>query len=645
VNNRGKALVVDDEPHILEFCQRVLESEGFAVQASQLGREGLAHIERERYELIVTDIKLPDLDGLQLLRRAREIDPHATVMVITGYGTAKLAIQALQLGAQGFLVKPFVAAELLEAVRETLQKQRLLRESLRLKALMPLLETNQVLMTGLSPDVLASLILEIVARETAADQAHLFLRDETGNPYMLLSLDFAGSAAGKRIVTGPGGAINQAVETGQPLFLRDGRELEQLSPAQSPPEATHALCMPLAVRDKVIGVLALSRPVEHLPFGRDELDLLSLLCGQVAASLHNATLFHQLSTMKQLNERILENMSNGIMVIGCNDELLMVNRALQKMAASKGIDLRQFHSLQGSTILEPLYSLFRETIENETPQPFREVALLTADGQHFPLRVSTSLLKDDQGQLSGVVGVVEDLSQLKALEEERVRLDRLSALGEMAARLAHEIRNPLTAIRMGVDCLADHLEAADQEQAESLRRILEEVQRLDRVVEDTLLFARPRRPELQPHDLRHIVNRALALHRKSLANRGVELITEWPTELPKVLADSVQMEQVVSNLILNALQAMPDGGRLKLSAALAPPDRVDLLVSDSGVGIASEDRDKIFEPFFSRKPYGTGLGLAIAKQTLLEHGSDILVESEPGHGATFTVRLPLAKRQ
>jgi PAS domain S-box-containing protein len=640
VENKGKALVVDDEAYILDFCQTVLKSEGFDVQVSQWGRGGLAHIERERYDLIVADIKLPDLDGLQLLRRAREIDPHATVMIITGYGTAELAIRALQLGAQGFLLKPFTASELLEAVQETLQKQRLLRESLRLRALMPLLEANRLLLSELSPDVLAPPILEIVARETDADRAYLFLLDGAEKPYLLSSLN----STGNRIFTDRGGAINQVLETGQPLLLQDGRELEQSSPPQSPPVVAHALCMPLAVREKVIGVLALSRPVERPSFGRDELDLLSLLCGQVAASLHSATLFQQLSTVKQLNERILEDMSNGIMVVDCDDGLLMVNKALQTLAASKGIDLSQVYSLRESKGLEPLYRLFRETIESQSGQSFREISLLAADGQSFPLRVSTSLLRNDQERLSGVVGVVEDLSRLRALEEERSRLDRLSALGEMAARLAHEIRNPLTAIRMGVNCLADSL-GTGQEQVESLRRVLEEVQRLDRVVKDTLLFARPRRPELQPHDLRHIASRALALHRERLAERGIELTTDWPDDLPKVLADSMQIEQVISNLILNALQAMPDGGQLSLSAAPAPPDGVDLLVSDSGLGIPSSNQARIFEPFFSTKPYGTGLGLAIAKQTLLEHGGDILVESETGHGATFIVRLLLAESE
>jgi signal transduction histidine kinase len=362
----------------------------------------------------------------------------------------------------------------------------------------------------------------------------------------------------------------------------------------------------------------------------------------IAAFLHNAALRHQLSTMKQLNQRILESMSSGVIVIGRDGEVLIINKAAQALVRQGGINPDTLKSLHDLEAMNPLPRLFREALSGEVTHPFEEIMLAAHLDGSPKLRLRASILpfQDERGEVLGAVGMLEDLSLLKVLEEERLRHEHLSALGEMAARLAHEIRNPLTGIRVELNLLDS--QAADKERSESVSCILEQVNRLENFVRETLLFARPRQPHLELQNLVDVVERALALHRSRLREQGVELVTRWMGALPQVMVDSVQIEQAISNLITNALEAMPGGGRLTFSLRAAPPDQVDLLVSDTGAGIPPEHLAKIFEPFFSTKPYGTGLGLAIARQTLQNHDGDILVESDFGHGATFVVRLPLA---
>ncbi|ABC83109.1 sensor histidine kinase [Anaeromyxobacter dehalogenans] len=235
------------------------------------------------------------------------------------------------------------------------------------------------------------------------------------------------------------------------------------------------------------------------------------------------------------------------------------------------------------------------------------------------------------------------------LAQGRVRLaqaERIAAWREVARRLAHEIKNPLTPIAMSVETLreahaqgrADFPEIFD----EGTQAIGEEVRRLKRIVDEFSRFARLPAPERAEVPAEELAAAVLALF--PAAPPGVEVERAIAPDLPAVLADRDQVMQVLLNLVRNALDAMPSGGRLRL-AAYRDRDAVAFEVSDSGPGIAPGDLERVFEPYFTTKPGGTGLGLAIARRIAEEHGGALDAASSPGAGATFTLRLPVARPQ
>ena len=230
------------------------------------------------------------------------------------------------------------------------------------------------------------------------------------------------------------------------------------------------------------------------------------------------------------------------------------------------------------------------------------------------------------------------------IEEQLRRAERLSALGELSATLAHEVRNPLGSIRGTAEILKEDFPPGNKKY-EFLEILLKETERLNRVVEEFLHFARPVPPSLGTCDLTAELAGMIKLVEHDAFNQNVrvELLS---TELPEVTGDCERLRQAFLNLMLNAIQSMPQGGSLVIAPRLLPPQgekgaAVEIRFSDTGGGIATDDLPHVFEPFFTTKSGGTGLGLAVTQKIVESHGGSINVESEPGKGTTFMVRLPV----
>ena len=252
------------------------------------------------------------------------------------------------------------------------------------------------------------------------------------------------------------------------------------------------------------------------------------------------------------------------------------------------------------------------------------------------------------------------VEKLKAAREEieiyhRQRLDRaerLATLGELAASLAHEIKNPLAGIAGAIQVMGDEL-AEDNPRKEIMREVLTQVHRLDRTVRDLLAFARPGKPEVGPCDIHQVLDRVLLLVAEDPESKQLRVIRSYRPGLPRLDGDSKQLGQVFLNLILNAIQAMPNGGQISLRTDVremhgpegdrlgAHGQGVEVVVADTGPGIPPHILDEIFKPFVTTKHRGTGLGLAVSRRIAEDHGGWITAESTPGQGATFRVWLPV----
>jgi len=239
-----------------------------------------------------------------------------------------------------------------------------------------------------------------------------------------------------------------------------------------------------------------------------------------------------------------------------------------------------------------------------------------------------------------VVCLFEDLSEAKAIEAERRRLDRLAALGEMSAVVAHEIRNPIAGIAAGVEYLNKNTPEGSPYR-EDMAMILGEIERVNRILEDILSVARPFQLKITNQAMPDILEHVLHRYQTSIDKKAIRINRRYAPSLPRALVDRERMEQALTNLVLNAVEAMPTGGTLGVGLD-ANDSWMTVTISDTGPGISLDVQRRIFEPFFTTKVRGTGLGLAVARRVIEEHGGTIDVSSDIGKGTKFTVRLPLS---
>jgi PAS domain S-box-containing protein len=238
---------------------------------------------------------------------------------------------------------------------------------------------------------------------------------------------------------------------------------------------------------------------------------------------------------------------------------------------------------------------------------------------------------------------ITDVTELRQLQSRLARSEQLAAIGELSASIAHEIRNPLGAINTSVEVLRNSLKLSGED-GDLMQIIMEETQRLDRIIKDFLHFARMDCARLQPVVLNQIIRDTLFLFKGSLHNQ-IKVQTNLDEELPNIFGDADQLRQVVINMIVNSMEAMPQGGLLSVRSKMVNVEPgalfVQLLIQDSGQGIESNHLKKIFKPFFSTKAKGGGMGLAICERIVQNHGGGIEVTSEVGTGTTFIITLPV----
>lgn len=288
-------------------------------------------------------------------------------------------------------------------------------------------------------------------------------------------------------------------------------------------------------------------------------------------------------------------------------------------------------------------------------QPVTVQTLCTrGDGSRARMALSILPVRGPDDSREGYVVLIEDLEEKQRADELIRRMDRLASLGELSASMAHEIRNPLAGIQTAAEVLAGRMEA-DDERRDFVSVILEEVRRLNRIVEDLVRFAKPAPAKLAPCDLHRAIENVLVLLSKHIESENIRVLKRCDPELPAVEADSDQMVQVILNIVLNSIQAMSGGGALEIATSVtgSPPAAggraadgpwVRIEVTDSGPGISESALSRVFDPFYTTKPGGTGMGLAICQRIVAAHGGVVSVESGQGKKTRVWVELPTRQR-
>jgi len=372
---------------------------------------------------------------------------------------------------------------------------------------------------------------------------------------------------------------------------------------------------------------------------------------------------------------LMDDAESGVLVLDPRRRVTSANPAALKLL---GLTLARARAMEPSALLRTVVAgedLARDVFSAARLE--REAVLHTPGAGDVPvLLVATRI-----GRPAWVLMTLHDLTSMRRTQQELRRNERLATLGQLSAGVAHEIRNPLAGIGTSAQVLLKRFEAGD-DRARFVQVILDEVDRLDRIVTSLLQYARPRQPELKPVRLADCVTRVMAISRESAERQGVTLEHEVAPRLAPIYIDADLVHQVLLNVTLNALQAMPGGGTLRYEVrpgrrrrpprgpgrraedrrredarnggapgrGSAGPTEVPWLelqqvrVIDTGVGIPRGTLSKMFDPFFTTKASGTGLGLSISQTIMQEHGGSIAVDSKEGRGTTVLLNFPLEKR-
>ncbi len=352
---------------------------------------------------------------------------------------------------------------------------------------------------------------------------------------------------------------------------------------------------------------------------------------------------------KELVENVLNAVRESIIVTDAKGMVISASRGTELMFSSRSEDIcGQRYAALGETRARIWQQLERgESLSVETE-------MTRAGGEVFPVRVQMRPLRNEQDELLGYVEVIYDLTEERArdhLLHQLAESEKLAGIGLLASGVAHEVNNPMTSIATYAEALLDRVNRMEEEKLahldpnrrlrDYLQVIHEEAFRCKAITQNLLDYARPRALHLRPTDLREVVESALHLEQARLEAQRVTLVVHLPTEAAEAMADPDRLRQVLLNLIKNAMDAMPQGGRLTV-AIEQDGDEVAIRVSDEGCGIPAEHLSRIFDPFFSTKAEGrgTGLGLSLCQQMMQKHGGRITVESRIGVGTTFRLCLP-----
>jgi PAS domain S-box-containing protein len=361
--------------------------------------------------------------------------------------------------------------------------------------------------------------------------------------------------------------------------------------------------------------------------------------------------FQEVADLKSYTDSILSSITSGIVTLDLDGRVATVNPAAELLTGLFSGEIAGRYCTEVFAHTPEVAEILMETLARREGTATVSLSLRRRNDTSVPVEMSTAPLRGLEGKDLGVVGVFRDVSQVRELEGQLRRSDRLAALGTLAAGLAHEIKNPLASLRTFTRIIPRKFE--DVRFRETFMRVVpHELERINGIVEQLLELARPSRLRPVPLAIPGVLDRVLELYANELDAKGITVSREYAREIPAITADPERLYEAFVNLVSNALAAMATGGRLTVRNGWHRPAepvvrgaggrRVRIEIEDTGSGISPLEAEKVFDPFFTTKAEGTGLGLALTHKIIDDHGGSISFRSTPGVGTVFTVLLPIA---
>ena len=693
----GKILVVDDEARMCESLKTLLSGVGYDVTTVHEGEKAIEKISRNDFDLVITDIKMPRFDGLDILKTARSKDQDALVILMTGFASLESAVSAINQGAYDYLMKPIEFSDLKLTIRRGLEKRRSdkarnrfltelkeknLELNKRVAELDALYQAGKSLSSTEDLDILLHKIVSLATEVIGAKTGSIMLIQRPENTLTIKSaigldpriiehtkLELGNLPDASQSIAG------YVAQKGTPLIIEDIEKNKKFKRLSKKHYATKSLlCVPLKIKERVLGVINLSDKITDAPFTQDDLRLLTTFASQAAMAIDDAYHFDQ--SKKKIGElSILYEIASTLSTLESFERISdFIYKQVKKIV---GVDFALWF---GWSEKEKKLSLnFYQGLENtrrDLQIPLERQEILDSDKLNTGIK---GKLKGDfdlsqyldsvtsfpiiaEGMLHGVVSVgnrkhksiSEDqktlisiiASQTASLYERQrsiLNASRLLTMGKMMSEITHDLKKPLTNIKGILQLLKEKW--SDAEAKEKFFDMVEqEIFRLNGLAKEIVNFSNPNKYELEKKDIRLTLQRALNLVKRDLDTRKINL--KWGyQEVPPIFVNENGIMEILLNVILNAIEAMPEGGELRVS--LKPHQEpkkkgqyLQICIADTGCGIAPEDLDRISDRYFTTKKDGTGLGLAVVERIIKAHGGFVSVESELGKGTSFFVNLP-----
>jgi two-component system NtrC family sensor kinase len=415
--------------------------------------------------------------------------------------------------------------------------------------------------------------------------------------------------------------------------------------------------VPCVARGKMVAVIGLGRASDGSLLSSEDLDILQTVSGYVAVAIENSLLYQEqekrteeLALLKEFNESIVESVNVGLLAVDENGLITRCNSPFEEML---GVPRQEVIGKLVEEIFDASFALNLENILGQTRWHLTEVRnayklyTTSADGKPLILNVAIAPLRSVSYNQTGAIIVLENVTSRIKLEETLQQSEKLSSIGLLAAGVAHEVNTPLTGVSSYTQMLLSMIPESDPKHA-LLQKVQKQTERASNITNNLLNFSRAgNSTDFSEIDINKLLDDTLQLLEPQLRKSQVEIIKNYAETPPQIIGNAGKLQQVFTNLIINAQDAIRDGGRITLTTEFADGDEIVVKVSDTGEGISPENISKIYDPFFTTKGVGsgTGLGLAVSYGIVQEHAGTIEVESELGEGTTFRLVFPIAHEQ
>jgi signal transduction histidine kinase/DNA-binding response OmpR family regulator len=694
MNSNSKILLIDDEERMSDSLKTLLEIEGYMVDAYTDPVEAAERLEKSSYDLVITDIKMPEIDGLEILSKAHDKDHNLEVILMTGYASLDSAKEAVDRGAFSYLTKPIELEELKIAVARSLEKREIALEKESL--LVKLKDANQLLEQKLSEnDALysASAILATTIDLTEALTQILSLAiDVIGakiGSVMILDPEneelYIGAACGlsEDIVMNThlrlGDSISGYVAaTGEPLVVKDIEKDVRFSRINRQHyESKSLISVPLRYKGRVLGVINLNNKLIGTAFDENDLKILNSFAAQAAIAIDRANIFadrgekiNELTVLFRIAHEISKIDSTakiGEIIFNQLRKLIHIEMVVwyDLVERENRLKLEFFHKsgechegMAPPDELKMQPDVTGKDADVDIVYVKSVIAKWFAEHSHFDKYVTEIIPVRLHSSLSGVMVIISEqelspaeknlaavvASQATSVyERQKAILNgmKLVTMGRMISEICHDLKKPLTNLKGNVQVYKDKIKG--KEASLFFNSSENELNRLNDLVTEMVDFANPNMYNTSRENLKDVVLKASLLLERDFEKKNINFSVSQADNVPPIEINKSEIFEAILNIILNAVESINESGEINVDIVMHPLGEpyARVIIADNGCGISEKDLPRVFDRYYTTKDTGTGLGLAIVERVIEAHNGHLKVESSLGKGTSFILDLPL----